>query len=478
MATKWFPATRINMQSWEYFSIKMSFGDFFSENNNEKDDLISFAQELKEGENFPSILDYWLQRKINESRAKKEIAKYLVERDDAFFSSVVVACLGDVPEWQPIQPNEKLQKDLGIEIDEDFGYIGFDTSQKYFVLDGQHRLFAIRHVLRHDDDLKIQAGPGFADQGMNVILVNKGENEGDEEFKEKYRRLFTSLNRYAKSTNTETNIIMDEDDAFAIVTRRLIREYPLFDWPGDPEEHPHLNINTKNIRPGSSELTSLATLYDFNKLVLKRNKFINVIDGFENKHYEANRPDEDILDILYEDVKSIWDALSIVIPIFGDVEYRTNSRQANASLDSDQNDNLWLRPLGQKDVLAPLVRQLLSKFDDKISDGEVTYEDALLGIQKIPADLRQVPFKNLLLVNEDQDNEDSTWTIAAGGGAGVHQNKLKAARAVCDFLLDESEFTERRLNKLKQSILPYLTLESRNEKNDWWEELLNIKNDS
>ena len=84
MSTKWFPATRINIQSWEYFSIKMTFGDFFSSTGDEKDDLLSFAQELDENEKFPSVLDYWLQRKIDESRAKKQIAKlaFEIERED------------------------------------------------------------------------------------------------------------------------------------------------------------------------------------------------------------------------------------------------------------------------------------------------------------------------------------------------------------------------------------------------------------
>ena len=67
---------------------------------------------------------------------KKKLQNYLIDRDDAFFSSVVIACLGNVPEWQPIIPNENLRDELNIEKSEDFGFLGFDTNQKYFVLDG------------------------------------------------------------------------------------------------------------------------------------------------------------------------------------------------------------------------------------------------------------------------------------------------------------------------------------------------------
>ena len=37
---KWFPATQINISSWEYFSIKMKFGDLFGGVGDNDDDLI------------------------------------------------------------------------------------------------------------------------------------------------------------------------------------------------------------------------------------------------------------------------------------------------------------------------------------------------------------------------------------------------------------------------------------------------------
>ena len=42
------------------------------------------------------------------------------------------------------------------------------------------------------------------------------------------RRLFTTVNRYAKKTSPATHTAMSEDDRVAIITRRLIRVHPLF----------------------------------------------------------------------------------------------------------------------------------------------------------------------------------------------------------------------------------------------------------
>jgi len=467
MSIKWFPATKLNIQSWEYFSIKMTFGDFFSESGDEKDDLISFAQELKQDQKFPSLLDSWMQRKINEGRAKKEIANYLIERDDAFFSSVVIACLGDIPTWQQISPKEELRESLQLEINDDFGYIGFDTSQKYFVLDGQHRLFSIRHIL-NTHELLAKAGPEFRDQGMNVILVTKGEGEDTEIFEEKYRRLFTSLNRYAKSTNKETNIIMDEDDIFYIVTRMLIRNLPSFNFYGDPLDNPHINLEVKGLKKGSNFLTSLATLADMNTVMLQSNKNISTVEGLENSKYTRNRPADSIINGLYADLKEIWDALITIFPFFDDLTYRSQSRNPNAPLDSEANDNLLLRPLGQLSILAELVRYLI---DDM--DADATYLSALKPLERIEWDLRKMPFKDLLLINNDWDNEAPRYTISEGGKE--HKDRVKAAYGICLFLLDEERYSERRLSQLKSETTSHLVLPSRADKNNWWEELLKLK---
>ena len=61
------------------FLLKMSFADFFSTEEGVKD-LISFNKEFGKAD----LLDNVMQRMLDESRSKVNIADYLCEKDDAF----------------------------------------------------------------------------------------------------------------------------------------------------------------------------------------------------------------------------------------------------------------------------------------------------------------------------------------------------------------------------------------------------------
>ena len=98
MKSKWFPATRLTMNSWEYYSLKMSFADFFHESDDDYN-LVKFNKEFEK----PDLLDEEMQRELDSSRAKSSIVEYL-HKEDAFFGSVVIACLGDQPEWHHLKP--------------------------------------------------------------------------------------------------------------------------------------------------------------------------------------------------------------------------------------------------------------------------------------------------------------------------------------------------------------------------------------
>ena len=46
------------------------------------------------------------------------------------------------------------------------------------------------------------------------------------------RRLFSNINRNAKQTGTAENIALDEDDGFAILTRRILEDHPFLKEDG------------------------------------------------------------------------------------------------------------------------------------------------------------------------------------------------------------------------------------------------------
>ena len=179
---------------------------------------IKFAHEVSDDK----TLDKAIQRSIQLSRAGKQIVNYLVKNEQRFFNSLVVAALDGNPSFNEVKIDEgfALVKDM---LPDTFGVLTFDDSLKTYALDGQHRLFAIQSLINGTTDSP--PPPGFRDERINVIFVVPSENTSRDDFLKAYRRLFSSLNRHAKPTDLNTNIIMDEDDRFAIVTRRLLSDF-------------------------------------------------------------------------------------------------------------------------------------------------------------------------------------------------------------------------------------------------------------
>jgi hypothetical protein len=87
-----------------------------------------------------------------------------------------------------------------------FGVLRFDGTEKYFALDGQHRLKAIRELTEPDSPSYLNRPPGFENEEISVVLVVPGEVEDTKEFRRRFRRLFGHLNRYAKPMDLATII--------------------------------------------------------------------------------------------------------------------------------------------------------------------------------------------------------------------------------------------------------------------------------
>lgn len=196
-----YPALKAKMGRWEYYVIKMKMKDLVAE--------VGFGSEIYDDK----TLDDAIQRSLSNSPVKNEIVQYLGKRD-RFLSSIVVAVLGGNPTYTPVDITDDsrfaLLKPAGI--GDSFGVLTFDGSQRYFALDGQHRLKAIKTLLEQNEPGVPEVPEGFRDEEISIIMLVRQE-ERDTEFLQIYRRIFSSLNRYVKPTDTDTNIIMDENDA-------------------------------------------------------------------------------------------------------------------------------------------------------------------------------------------------------------------------------------------------------------------------
>jgi len=392
-----YPALVAQMGKWKYYIVKMKMRELASE--------VLFASEVYDDK----TLDDAIQRDLKEGRVRKEIVQFLSGRPDRFFSSIVVAAIGGKPKFYPVQisddPQFALFADQGL--DQSFGVLTFDGEQKYYALDGQHRLKAIKTLLDKTDPLSTKCPEGFENEQVSVLVVVK-RDEPEEEFLTAYRRLFSSLNRYAKATDKDTNIIMDEDDTFAILTRRIISEHEFFQWTGKESSSARVKTKGKNIRASESYFTSLQTLYAMNITWL--NSALRESEGWGTgdaptrnlDEFIRFRPSEEYLDSLFSELTMYWDAFLGVLPVLRE---QSPERRNHENPDSD---HLLFWPIGQELV----VRVARTLMDTRMSDAEKrnvnlkSVTKALSPLANIDWLLHSLPWSGLLLVKQGDD-----WTM-------------------------------------------------------------------
>ncbi len=193
-------------------------------------------------------LKTWIQRLLRPER-RTEIAAYLLKQNQRFFNAIVAGIYRGEPEWFPVEVNESVTlKDvkLGERQATAFGLLRISGNEDIFAIDGQHRVEGIRQALSQSNRL--------ATEELTVIFVaHKISDKG----RERTRRLFTTLNKFAKPVSKAEQIALNDDDTFAIVTRRLIDNYPGLNGEFVPLS-PTANIPAGNNRC----ITTVIALYD------------------------------------------------------------------------------------------------------------------------------------------------------------------------------------------------------------------------
>ena len=336
-----YPAIRARMGDWNYYMVRMTMREVARE--------VRLAGDLWEDRTLSDAI----QRVVDESRVKQQIVNYLSRRDDRFFASLVVAAIGGNPSWRP----EDLQQSVHSRAFQGtFGTLSFDEDPKYFALDGQHRLRAIQELLADSAG----APPGFETEQISVLVVVREEQDVEERlWLQRYRRLFSSLNRYAKPTDRDTNIIMDEDDIFAIVTRRLITDHEFFRAPEPEKKSYRVQTKGKNMKEGSPHFISLQSLYDANAtLLMTAERRRRRGRARAAKVFLQFRPEESQIDRWYEELCGVWDAVLQAVP-----ELRQEATTMRCHTLPDPNpdglrDHLLFWPIGQQQ-LANVARALL-----------------------------------------------------------------------------------------------------------------------
>ena len=468
-----YPAVKAKMGSWDYYLVRMSMREIAQD--------ISFAEEV----HGTTQLSGAIQRQLKKSRSTKEIASYLARHEDRFFGAIVVAALGGNPQWYPVRLEENPEFKLlaGDDVlSEAFGVLQFNGRERYYALDGQHRLAAIRAL--RDGEADHSAPKGFLDEQISVIIVTPHQLEDRSEFLVRYRRLFGHLNRYAKAMSQFDNIIMDEDDALAIVTRRLVTQHDFFRDHGDSQfKSARVKMSSgKNIPSGSSSFfTSLEILYELNcRLLSTRSRRTEGWGqhGEPLREYRRFRPSDDEIDSLEEELFVCWDGLIAALPLLSEnpAKMRNHCPPDRRDTDSDGEDCVLFWPIVQL-ILVDVARELLDDELARLADagGEsrmltvAESQRALEPMASLEWDAHSPPWRYVLLI--PPAGSGSQWRIASEDRKG----RERVMERILRWQLGIDRPTEQEISGpdgLQEIWRSYLSVDAEDQADAMWHEVV------
>ncbi len=337
MATKTLiPALKAHVGDWPYYICSMKYGAVARE--------INFAFELNSGNQELNTL---LQRGLSERTA--DIVKYLTTTPGRFLGAIIVAAWGGNPQYHPVTMSDPdgLLKDL----DSDFGVLEFNGSQQYFALDGQHRLKAIKDALKQNPDL--------GNEDLCVLMVSHFDSD---EGRQRTRRLFTNINKHAKKTTKAEDIALDEDDAVAIITRRLLMDHSFLRQQGrvrviaGVSDDGKLKLATGNVsKTDGLALFTVGGLYEIVK---------GMISAFRMDAFGCDssvRPSDEVLESTYEKVSECIDEMMMCCgDIRNHLEAAVSARDVRAPKSDESSGHPFMRALIQR-VIVRVVEHALSQ---------------------------------------------------------------------------------------------------------------------
>lgn len=353
------PAIRGIIGDWTYYICLLRMKDVA--------ERISDVADIHSNENFKDML----QRRLTDR--SQDIAKYLVNQSQRFFNAIVVGTYGGNPNWFELDINVEgsVLDPLPDYIEGTLGILSFDGTENLWAIDGQHRVSGIKQAIKQKPDLD--------DEEICAIFVSgvsSSKREKDPDGFERTRRLFTTLNKYAKKVTKRDIIALDEDDLVAIITRFVIDEFDLL--------KDRISVgHSRSIPPSDkNSLTTIEIIYDVLDIILKDKTNIAW------KKYKAVRPPEDELEHYQERSISYLTLLSECFQEIGDYLENEELERAAEPYRNESGGHLIFRPIGF--LLVSRVIKLLLDHDD------YSLEEAVSLVSEVPMQLANSPWGDLL----------------------------------------------------------------------------------
>ena len=349
-----------------------------------------------------------LQRSLTKNY--ESITDYILSQKEHFFNALVLAVYDGDPVWNEIEVGFKGEDYYNM------GFLRLNGEEKIFPVDGQHRVEGIKDAIKKCPELE--------DETIAVILIG---HHKDKEGMEKTRRIFSTLNRYAKPVSTGDIIALDEDDTVAIVTRNMLESFPLFMNENISDEKKTKAIVEKDTK----SFTSLIKLYETNKVVYKyytsfRDNTKLLHSSTEIDKFLKFRHKQEDIDDFEKYLTEFWE---LFINSFEGMKEYVASTEKDAAAKYRNRENgglLYFRPVA--------LPQLVTAILETCFRSKVTLADSMSAYSQLEMCISKAPWAKVLW-----DAESRTM---------IMKNKT-LVRPLLMFMYDRSVLNEKELESLK-----------------------------
>lgn len=337
MKPLYLPAIAGKFGEWQYFQLVMKVEDIVAFDYFNDESIKYRVKTVEEVEEiFSEKITDMLQRAFEMNRLEP-IKNYLVKQHDKYLNNLTLAIYGGNPEWLTIgiRNYDKISVDEDImeSVGKSLGIISLTGDETIFVLDGQHRVKALRKAIETDKTL--------LKEDVSVTII---AHIPTEEGKQKTRRLFTTVNRYAKPVSLGETILLDEDDMSAIITRRLITDHKIIGYRKSIALNKTANLDLKKDQDKFS--TTICLYRTVEKILEDDNKKIYPTYHGPKKNMVRVRPEDSVIDSYTKIIFEKWNLFFSLFPKAKDYIFNPlNNRKVIGDL-------FYLRPVGQQVIFS------------------------------------------------------------------------------------------------------------------------------
>lgn len=414
------PAIRAKIGNWTYYITTLTFQQV-SDHVEKIDDQLHNSESLQD----------LIQRSITNNY--KSIKQYILNQPEMFFNSLVLAVYDGTPSWVEVELSYDQEEYFNM------GFLDFpEQHEKIFPVDGQHRVEGIKAALAED--------PNLANNKIGAIFIGHKKSE---EGMQKSRRLFTTLNRYAKPVTMDDIIALDEDDSIAIVTRELLETFPLFtNSRVTKSKNKAIPENDKN------SITSIITLYQCNKELLKlfrskRKKEAPDAQRDKKKldEYLKFRPVQNEIELYADFCKEFWQSFNDNMREVSKFLSSQEPQPAKEFRNKQNGGNLLFRPVG----ILPFVQASIEINKRKGHDFDYIFSR----FNQLNLTMNQIPWKQVLW-----NPNEKTMIMGSGGVVkllliymfGKSVMRASELKSLKEKYADKINFEESNIEKVLRKI--------------------------